>query len=138
MIRLCNSGRLLGALTMQYLQHSGTTRVCETIGNHILHYGRRIPLEEWDARISVSIHLFWLEYLSMVGVSIVWPSTAAVTPGLLISYSDCLESTWLSCSHGCNCQNLWLRCSVSCVPVTGVSPSQIKERGHTLVLSGAT
>ncbi|XP_054831140.1 cytochrome b-c1 complex subunit 1, mitochondrial isoform X2 [Eublepharis macularius] len=30
----------------------GTTPVCETIGSHILNYGRRIPLAEWDARIS--------------------------------------------------------------------------------------
>lgn len=70
MIRLCNSGRLLGVPTVQYL-HPGTTRVCENIGSHLLHYGRCIPLEEWDARISVGIHLFWLGYLSMVGVSIV-------------------------------------------------------------------
>ncbi|KAL9838817.1 LOW QUALITY PROTEIN: cytochrome b-c1 complex subunit 1, mitochondrial [Geothlypis trichas] len=41
-----------------YLRHAmvaqldGTTRVCENIGSHLLHYGRRIPLEEWDARIS--------------------------------------------------------------------------------------
>lgn len=73
MIRLWNSGRLLGALTMQYLQHPGTTRVCENIGSHLLHYGRCIPLEEWEARISVGIHLFWSGYLSMVGVNIVWP-----------------------------------------------------------------
>uniref|UniRef100_A0A803VFS4 Ubiquinol-cytochrome c reductase core protein 1 n=1 Tax=Ficedula albicollis TaxID=59894 RepID=A0A803VFS4_FICAL len=33
-------------------QLDGTTRVCENIGSHLLHYGRRIPLEEWDARIS--------------------------------------------------------------------------------------
>lgn len=58
---------------MQYLQHPGTTRVCENIGSNLLHYGRRIPLEEWDARISVGILLFWLGYLSMVCVSIVWP-----------------------------------------------------------------
>lgn len=43
---------------MCYLQHPGTTRVCENIGSHLLHYGRRIPLEEWDARISVGIYLF--------------------------------------------------------------------------------
>uniref|UniRef100_A0A8B9R3U5 Ubiquinol-cytochrome c reductase core protein 1 n=1 Tax=Anas platyrhynchos TaxID=8839 RepID=A0A8B9R3U5_ANAPL len=33
-------------------QLDGTTPVCETIGSHLLNYGRRIPLEEWDARIS--------------------------------------------------------------------------------------
>ncbi|XP_015283460.1 PREDICTED: cytochrome b-c1 complex subunit 1, mitochondrial [Gekko japonicus] len=30
----------------------GTTPVCETIGSHVLNYGRRISLAEWDARIS--------------------------------------------------------------------------------------
>nr|XP_020653727.1 cytochrome b-c1 complex subunit 1, mitochondrial [Pogona vitticeps] len=33
-------------------QLDGTTNICETIGRHILTYGRRIPLAEWDARIS--------------------------------------------------------------------------------------
>lgn len=60
-------------LTMRYLQRLGTTPVCENIGSHLLNYGRRIPLEEWDARIAVGIHLFWLGYLSMVGVSVFWP-----------------------------------------------------------------
>ncbi|XP_048345725.1 cytochrome b-c1 complex subunit 1, mitochondrial [Sphaerodactylus townsendi] len=30
----------------------GTTPVCETIASHVLNYGRRISLAEWDARIS--------------------------------------------------------------------------------------
>uniref|UniRef100_A0AAR2K8W5 Mitochondrial-processing peptidase subunit beta n=1 Tax=Pygocentrus nattereri TaxID=42514 RepID=A0AAR2K8W5_PYGNA len=30
---------------------SGTTLICDDIGRHILNYGRRIPLAEWDARI---------------------------------------------------------------------------------------
>uniref|UniRef100_A0A8D0D5D1 Mitochondrial-processing peptidase subunit beta n=1 Tax=Sander lucioperca TaxID=283035 RepID=A0A8D0D5D1_SANLU len=29
----------------------GTTPLCDDIGRHILNYGRRIPLAEWDARI---------------------------------------------------------------------------------------
>ncbi|KAJ8361094.1 hypothetical protein SKAU_G00176190 [Synaphobranchus kaupii] len=33
-------------------QLDGTTPVCEDIGRHILDYGRRIPLAEWDARIN--------------------------------------------------------------------------------------
>lgn len=33
---------------------SGTTPICDDIGRHILNYGRRIPLAEWDARIDVS------------------------------------------------------------------------------------
>ncbi|XP_023661303.2 cytochrome b-c1 complex subunit 1, mitochondrial-like [Paramormyrops kingsleyae] len=33
-------------------QLDGTTPSCEDIGRHILDYGRRIPLSEWDARIS--------------------------------------------------------------------------------------
>ncbi|KQK79666.1 hypothetical protein AAES_101655 [Amazona aestiva] len=33
-------------------QLDGTTPVCENIGSHLLNYGRRIPLEEWDARIA--------------------------------------------------------------------------------------
>lgn len=33
-------------------QLDGTTPVCEAIGSHLLKYGRRISLEEWDARIS--------------------------------------------------------------------------------------
>lgn len=32
---------------------SGTTPACDDIGQHILNYGRRIPLAEWDARIDV-------------------------------------------------------------------------------------
>uniref|UniRef100_A0A673INJ1 Mitochondrial-processing peptidase subunit beta n=1 Tax=Sinocyclocheilus rhinocerous TaxID=307959 RepID=A0A673INJ1_9TELE len=32
-------------------QLNGTTPVCDDIGRHILNYGRRIPLAEWDARI---------------------------------------------------------------------------------------
>uniref|UniRef100_A0A673AHF0 Cytochrome b-c1 complex subunit 1, mitochondrial n=1 Tax=Sphaeramia orbicularis TaxID=375764 RepID=A0A673AHF0_9TELE len=32
-------------------QLNGTTPVCDDIGRHILTYGRRIPLSEWDARI---------------------------------------------------------------------------------------
>ncbi|KAJ8259840.1 hypothetical protein GJAV_G00174080 [Gymnothorax javanicus] len=32
-------------------QLDGTTPVCEDIGRHILDYGRRIPLAEWNARI---------------------------------------------------------------------------------------
>lgn len=32
----------------------GTTPTCDDIGRHILNYGRRIPLAEWDARIDVS------------------------------------------------------------------------------------
>lgn len=34
---------------------SGTTPICDDIGRHILNYGRRIPLAEWDARIDVSL-----------------------------------------------------------------------------------
>lgn len=33
---------------------SGTTPICDDIGRHVLSYGRRIPLAEWDARIDVS------------------------------------------------------------------------------------
>ncbi|XP_062441683.1 cytochrome b-c1 complex subunit 1, mitochondrial isoform X1 [Rhea pennata] len=33
-------------------QLDGTTPVCENIGSHLLNYGRRIPLEEWDSRIA--------------------------------------------------------------------------------------
>lgn len=58
---------------MWYLHHPGTTPVCENIGSHLLNYGRRIPLEEWDSRIAVGTPLFWLRYLSMVGGSIFWP-----------------------------------------------------------------
>lgn len=32
---------------------SGTTPACDDIGRHVLNYGRRIPLAEWDARIDV-------------------------------------------------------------------------------------
>ncbi|XP_067090376.1 cytochrome b-c1 complex subunit 1, mitochondrial [Osmerus mordax] len=32
-------------------QLNGTTPVCDDIGRHVLNYGRRIPLAEWDARI---------------------------------------------------------------------------------------
>ncbi|XP_028821073.1 cytochrome b-c1 complex subunit 1, mitochondrial-like [Denticeps clupeoides] len=32
-------------------QLNGTTPVCDDIGRHILLYGRRIPLSEWDSRI---------------------------------------------------------------------------------------
>ncbi|KAA8593442.1 hypothetical protein FQN60_009558 [Etheostoma spectabile] len=32
-------------------QLNGTTPLCDDIGRHILNYGRRIPLAEWDARI---------------------------------------------------------------------------------------
>uniref|UniRef100_A0A8C8RUC8 Cytochrome b-c1 complex subunit 1, mitochondrial n=1 Tax=Pelusios castaneus TaxID=367368 RepID=A0A8C8RUC8_9SAUR len=32
-------------------QLDGTTPVCENIGSHLLNYGRRISLAEWDARI---------------------------------------------------------------------------------------
>ncbi|XP_012696658.1 cytochrome b-c1 complex subunit 1, mitochondrial [Clupea harengus] len=32
-------------------QLNGTTPMCDDIGRHILNYGRRIPLAEWDARI---------------------------------------------------------------------------------------
>lgn len=37
------------------LQLDGTTPVCEDIGRQMLCYGRRIPLEELDARIEVCI-----------------------------------------------------------------------------------
>ncbi|KAH1167163.1 cytochrome b-c1 complex subunit 1, mitochondrial [Mauremys mutica] len=33
-------------------QLDGTTPVCENIGSHLLNYGRRISLAEWDARIA--------------------------------------------------------------------------------------
>uniref|UniRef100_A0A8D0GGB2 Cytochrome b-c1 complex subunit 1, mitochondrial n=1 Tax=Sphenodon punctatus TaxID=8508 RepID=A0A8D0GGB2_SPHPU len=33
-------------------QQDGTTPVCENIGSHLLNYERRIPLAEWDAKIS--------------------------------------------------------------------------------------
>lgn len=33
---------------------AGTTPICDDIGRHVLNYGRRIPLAEWDARIDVS------------------------------------------------------------------------------------
>ncbi|KAJ7316884.1 hypothetical protein JRQ81_003046 [Phrynocephalus forsythii] len=33
-------------------QLDGTTPICENIGSHILNYGHRISLAEWDARIS--------------------------------------------------------------------------------------
>ncbi|XP_057702918.1 cytochrome b-c1 complex subunit 1, mitochondrial [Corythoichthys intestinalis] len=32
-------------------QLNGTTPICDEIGRHMLYYGRRIPLAEWDARI---------------------------------------------------------------------------------------
>uniref|UniRef100_A0A8B9LCR6 Cytochrome b-c1 complex subunit 1, mitochondrial n=1 Tax=Astyanax mexicanus TaxID=7994 RepID=A0A8B9LCR6_ASTMX len=32
-------------------QLNGTTLICDDIGRHVLNYGRRIPLAEWDARI---------------------------------------------------------------------------------------
>lgn len=32
-------------------QLNGTTPICDDIGRHVLNYGRRIPLAEWDARI---------------------------------------------------------------------------------------
>uniref|UniRef100_A0A8D3CF98 Mitochondrial-processing peptidase subunit beta n=1 Tax=Scophthalmus maximus TaxID=52904 RepID=A0A8D3CF98_SCOMX len=32
-------------------QLNGTTPICDDIGRHILNYGRRIPLAEWDAQI---------------------------------------------------------------------------------------
>ncbi|XP_068598525.1 cytochrome b-c1 complex subunit 1, mitochondrial [Brachionichthys hirsutus] len=32
-------------------QLNGTTPICDDIGRHILNYGRRIPLSEWDAQI---------------------------------------------------------------------------------------
>ncbi|KAM4587478.1 cytochrome b-c1 complex subunit 1, mitochondrial [Odontesthes bonariensis] len=32
-------------------QLNGTTPICDDIGRHILNYGRRIPLAEWNARI---------------------------------------------------------------------------------------
>lgn len=33
----------------------GTTPICDDIGRHVLNYGRRIPLAEWDALIDVSL-----------------------------------------------------------------------------------
>ncbi|XP_019360504.1 PREDICTED: cytochrome b-c1 complex subunit 1, mitochondrial [Gavialis gangeticus] len=33
-------------------QLNGTTPICENIGSHLLNYGRRIPLAEWDAKIA--------------------------------------------------------------------------------------
>uniref|UniRef100_A0A8C7FMZ8 Mitochondrial-processing peptidase subunit beta n=1 Tax=Oncorhynchus kisutch TaxID=8019 RepID=A0A8C7FMZ8_ONCKI len=33
-------------------QLNGTTPICDDIGRHVLNYGRRIPLAEWDARIN--------------------------------------------------------------------------------------
>ncbi|KAK5934436.1 hypothetical protein CgunFtcFv8_014836 [Champsocephalus gunnari] len=32
-------------------QLNGTTPICDDIGRHVLNYGRRVPLAEWDARI---------------------------------------------------------------------------------------
>ncbi|KAL0978579.1 hypothetical protein UPYG_G00172480 [Umbra pygmaea] len=32
-------------------QLDGTTPICDDIGRHVLNYGRRIPLSEWDAQI---------------------------------------------------------------------------------------
>ncbi|KAG7278216.1 hypothetical protein CRUP_012712 [Coryphaenoides rupestris] len=32
-------------------QLNGTTPICDDIGRHVLNYGRRVPLTEWDARI---------------------------------------------------------------------------------------
>ncbi|XP_060775508.1 cytochrome b-c1 complex subunit 1, mitochondrial [Neoarius graeffei] len=32
-------------------QLNGTTPICDDIGRHVLNYGRRIPLAEWDAKI---------------------------------------------------------------------------------------
>uniref|UniRef100_A0A3Q2ZYH3 Ubiquinol-cytochrome c reductase core protein 1 n=1 Tax=Kryptolebias marmoratus TaxID=37003 RepID=A0A3Q2ZYH3_KRYMA len=32
-------------------QLNGTTPICDEIGRHVLYYGRRIPLAEWNARI---------------------------------------------------------------------------------------
>ncbi|KAM9758587.1 tubulin monoglycylase TTLL3-like [Menidia menidia] len=32
-------------------QLNGTTPICDDIGRHVLNYGRRIPLAEWNARI---------------------------------------------------------------------------------------
>ncbi|KAI0990361.1 hypothetical protein GJ496_000110 [Pomphorhynchus laevis] len=37
--------------TNMFLQLDGTTPICEDIGRHLLCYGRRVPLEEIDARI---------------------------------------------------------------------------------------
>ena len=34
----------------------GTTPICDDIGRHVLNYGRRIPLAEWDALIDVSLY----------------------------------------------------------------------------------
>lgn len=57
-IRLCTSvtdfelQRAKNALkTTLLLQLDGTTPVCEELGRHMLCYGRRIPLEEMEARI---------------------------------------------------------------------------------------
>ncbi|XP_030229495.1 cytochrome b-c1 complex subunit 1, mitochondrial [Gadus morhua] len=33
-------------------QLNGTTPICDDIGRHVLNYGRRVPLAEWDARIN--------------------------------------------------------------------------------------
>uniref|UniRef100_A0AAQ5X3U5 Mitochondrial-processing peptidase subunit beta n=1 Tax=Amphiprion ocellaris TaxID=80972 RepID=A0AAQ5X3U5_AMPOC len=42
-------GKMLQVTALVYLP--GTTPICDDIGRHILNYGRRIPLAEWDARI---------------------------------------------------------------------------------------
>lgn len=44
--------------------------MCETIGSHLLNYGRRISLEEWDSRISVGTCLFSLGVLSTLGTAV--------------------------------------------------------------------
>lgn len=57
---------------------SGTTPACDDIGRHILNYGRRIPLAEWDARIDVC---YSFSRLSAETSSSQW-SYLAVTFGL--------------------------------------------------------
>ncbi len=42
--------------TNMLLQLDGTTPVCEDIGRQMLCYGRRIPAQELEARIDVSIN----------------------------------------------------------------------------------
>lgn len=49
--------------TNMLLQLDGTTPVCEDIGRQILCYGRRIPINELEARIDVRIILLANFYL---------------------------------------------------------------------------
>lgn len=98
--------------------------MCETIGSHLLNYGRRISLEEWDSRISVGICLFSLGVLSTLGTAVFLALVCLSNAGLTSS----LGMLYVS-SQGTSRSTLeyWQRLSVSCDLVSKSTPSQQED-----------